>query len=57
MTYYLVIVKEGKQKTLDKMKLYANSPVFKNVPLGMSPDNEITNIIGKRGISTDKSIF
>lgn len=55
MTYYLVIVRESKQKT-DKMKPHGQLFTFQKCALGMSPDNEITNI-GKREISTDKSVF
>lgn len=54
----LIIVKEtSKYKILNKMKLYCYLSLYKNVPLGKSPDNEITNIVRKRTKSIDKSIF
>lgn len=54
MTYYLVVVKEQTKNRKNE----ANSSHFKNVPLGLSPNNKITNITyRKEENSTDKSTF
>lgn len=50
-------MKEKKYKILDKVSYAANSSLFKNVPLCTSPDNEITNTVRNRDMSTDKRIF
>lgn len=45
------------RKQRAKGSFTASSALLKSVPAGISPDSEITNGIGKREISTDKSNF